>query len=574
MALELDIASNTRKFMAGVDDVEEALAGVSGSLDGLAAASDASATRAGDSLADGIRGGAEDAERAVEQVDDTVADLARTVGREADEAGDQLADGIEDGADRAGKELVLFEGKFDDLATDVGREADQAGDKLADGIEDGADKAGKELVKFERKFADLQQAAKRESSKIGDDLGSDVKRGTKVASEGVEDFKNESRQNAEEVAASFDGSAESIADGFQGLAASAFVGFGPAGLLAGAALAAGIGLGSAGFEKNQEATEELQAKLSELVAEYIEAGTVGERSMSGVADTIRALAEATGDGEENLGSLAERADKTGLPFDKLARAFAGDADALDELIRSTDEHIDKAGEQLTSVDDGAGGLNRASTATERQRDALLELRDKLAEVKGVQDQATEAVELYAQADDGLARRAEAQAEYTEAVQEAYGEAGAAVSDFVTDAGFDLDGYNAAMEASAEAINNYQQNVVTASQTLSADALAYIQSLGPDSAPALQAFIDAPLDQQQRTAANWDSIGKTSSTAFSSKLNADLAAATYTSDVKMYPDMSAITAELQKQRSISIIARVSRIENLPGTNPARNGMGVP
>ncbi len=82
-------------------------------------------------------------------------------------------------------------------------------------------------------------------------LGKKTKKAAEEGKSGMDDFKQEANQTARESAASFDGSAESIVDVFQEVAANAFQGFGPAGAVAGLAIAAGIGLGVKAFEDGQ-----------------------------------------------------------------------------------------------------------------------------------------------------------------------------------------------------------------------------------------------------------------------------------------------------------------------------------
>ena len=160
----------------------------------------------------------------------------------------------------------------------------------------------------------------------------------------------------------------------------------------------------------------------------------------------------------------------------------------------------------------------------------------------------------------------------ESIQSATDEAGSAIDEFVTDQGFNLDAYNANMEKSAQAITQYQQNVVAASSYLSEEALAYIRSLGPDAAPALQAFIDAPNDQKQRTAANWNAQGQIASDSFSTKLQNQLNGASFNTRVIVTPDMQRVNDELARKRTISIEARIQN--NIASQLPARQGMGVP
>lgn len=554
--LSLDFLANTRQFMAGTKDVEGALDGVAGALDELAADAVRSADKAGDALRDGIEDGAKDAAREVER------------------AGDALGESMTDGAREAVQEVDKVGDAFDDLEQDARKAGDDAGDRLADGIEDGQKEATDALEKVERGFREMAAAAKAETKTVGQDLGQNVKRGTDEAGEGLHEFRDEANSTAKESAASFDGSAESIVDSFQEIAANAFAGFGPAGAVAGLAIAAGIGLASAGITKTQEETDELKQKTADLAEQYIDAGGTGKQSMTGIADAVRDMALATEDGDTSLQDLRETADKTGLPFEDLAKAMAGDREEIDRLLGATNDHIDALDEQRQANYQGAAGFRQAASESDRQRDALLGLRDQLEDTKSMTDDAAESTQLFAEVDDGLAEKAAAAEDYADTLSGAYHKAGESIDDFVTDGVFNLDSYNAAMEASAAAINNYQTNVVAASEYLSDEALAYIQSLGPDSAPALQAFIDAPLDQKQRTANNWDAIGQTSSSAFKSKMTNDLSGASFSSTVVMNPDMSRVTAELQRTRTLNVLARITNQTALPGSNPARNGMGVP
>jgi hypothetical protein len=92
------------------------------------------------------------------------------------------------------------------------------------------------------------------------------------AGEATTQMKEDGFSNAKEVAASFDGSAESIVDGFQGAAAEMFSGFGPAGAAAGLAAAAGLGLITAEFQKQQEEAEEAAQASWDMAQEMVDAG--------------------------------------------------------------------------------------------------------------------------------------------------------------------------------------------------------------------------------------------------------------------------------------------------------------
>jgi gas vesicle protein len=535
MAINIDIAANTRDFQRGTKDVEAALTDVGSSLDDLARDTQQSAERAGDALGDGFKSGADDA--------------ARTAKKLGDDIGDSVKDGAKDAA----------------------RSAEKLGDDIGDSVKDGTKEGDQALEKLERSFKEVADASKR--SDPGKPLGTSVKKGTDEGKEGLRDFREEANSTAKESAASFDGSAESIGDSFQEIAANAFAGFGPAGAIAGLAAAAGLGVIFSQLEKNDERTQQLREQVAALSEEYIDTGRVGSSSMSAIAENIKAMALATEDGETSLADLRESADKAGVPFEQLAKAMAGDTDALDELLEATSTHIDLLGEQATRNHQGAAGFARASTSAEKQRDALILLRRDLEKQKTTTDDATAATENYA--DTGAAameRAAAASEDYSDQIQDAYQEAGAGIDDYAEGGKDALRKYTEEAKKQADAVTAYQTNMVKLSGMLSDEALAYVQSLGPEAAPIIADFIKAPLGQRKETAAVWSQLGSTSSNAFASKVRGDLNRANFTAPVRMRADMSNVNAELQRTRTINIIARVQN--NIASQLPARQGMGVP
>ena len=70
-----------------------------------------------------------------------------------------------------------------------------------------------------------------------------------------------------------------------------------------------------------------------------------------------------------------------------------------------------------------------------------------------------------------------------------------------------------MEEQIAAVSQYETNMVTASQTLSDEALTYLRGMGIEAAPLLQQFVDAPLDQQQRLNQVWSQLGQASTDGY-------------------------------------------------------------
>ncbi len=229
-------------------------------------------------------------------------------------------------ADTAGFEKSIKNGLVDPLeeAEDAFDDLEQAA-KDAD-IEKEIDKSRKAADKLEDELEDTRDALK----KLGfaaRDAGDDARKGMKRAEEGVSEFKDEAQQTAKEAAASFDGSAESIGDVFQEVAANAFSGFGPAGVAAGVAVAAGAGVIIDTVGKIGEAFDEAKESAFDMaygISGALETAGVQSRMAEWSGDTekwkqVTDLAVASGwDEIDVLTALA----KGGDDLDKLTGAFA------------------------------------------------------------------------------------------------------------------------------------------------------------------------------------------------------------------------------------------------------------
>lgn len=229
-----------------------------------------------------------------------------------------------------------------DFQTGVKRGIIDPLDDAAELLEDIGKNGGRDIEQVERAMRDaqketgdtedavrkLQAQIKETGGRARADLAQPMKRAADETSEAFDQVKDDGFSNAKEVAASFDGSAQSIADGFQGAAAEAFSGFGPAGAAAGLVAAAGIGLVGQAFEASQAEAERLAEVTSAAFAAMLEAGTkyVGE---SIVQDNIKSLLEDT----KRLDEVTKDANATGLQRSLLVRAQAGDSAALAEAER-------------------------------------------------------------------------------------------------------------------------------------------------------------------------------------------------------------------------------------------------
>ena len=358
-------------------------------------------------------------------------------------------------------------------------------------------------------------------------IGDDVTDATDRASEGVEEFKDEAQSSAKEAAASF-GSVEDAIDYVRDVAAQAFAGFGPAGAAAGIALALGIGVGISKLEEmadkiDQTTDDALDMADSIATADLNPGILINAERLREVMSTIvdeRKWWELWQDRPITMmEQLKSASEEFGFSFTQLAQGVAGDSEQLEAALEMVNERIDAQREAITYAD-AATGIYTTTVGTVDGE--LTALRDTLQETADKHALAAEYAELMAEAEGGLADTvadaADVQEAYADAVADSLTDAGQSWEDYTDDGIVNLDKYNDAIEAQAEAVRAYETNLVAVSKDLSAEALTYISSLGPSAAPLLQAFVDAPLAERQRTAANWDRLGRVATDGYKGSFN--------------------------------------------------------
>ena len=275
---------------------------------------------------------------------------------------------------------------------DVGRQGAKAGDELADGIADGAADARSDVDKLERSFADLAREARDESRKAGDSLKREIKDGADDAKKAVGEMGEEAGSTGREMAASFKEPADAL-DAVQELAANALAPLGPAGMVAGAAVAVGIGLATTAVEGFNEQQELSKERAAEWAAAYVEAGgTV----LGAAQTTARALEIVTN--PERYKEAQDNAREWGVTESIALLAMSGNTDALAEASRklaerkielrdqAEDESISKTSEKyLQLVNDVRNG-----------EEALSGLKGEMALGKSAADVYSESLRLTAE----------------------------------------------------------------------------------------------------------------------------------------------------------------------------------
>lgn len=400
-----------------------------------------------------------------------------------------------------------------DSLDDLARDAQRSGDRMGDGISDGAREGERGVERLERSFRDMSDSAQRETRSAGRDIERNVRDGSDRAREGVREIGEESASTAREAAASFDGSAQSIGDAFQEVAANAFAGFGPAGMIAGVAAAAGIGLIFAKIEEGAESTQAFKERVAELAAEFIETGDKGAVSLDFIIDKLKSMATETEDSATSLEDLRNVSDRSGSSFKDLADAYSGSADELDELVKKGKDHLKNLQDEADLVDTTTNAGVKKYKQLMDQIAGQEQYNAYMGEAQTAAEQAAEAEANYAAAGGP---EMEAKQARIEALNESYDDIVGSVDEFIdAETGvFDVGAYITAMQARTDALANYQSSL--AGSGLTDEAKAFLDSQGQEAAASLLAgYTSGTADQKAVLNDLWSEAGSESSGSFNS-----------------------------------------------------------
>lgn len=435
-----------------------------------------------------------------------------------------------------------------DALEKVGREGDDAGEALERAMRD-AQRESRELGdEFSKTAREISSSSKQASYRVKQDMSES----TSAAKRDLNELKDEGIQNASETLSSFDGSVESFADGIQGTLGGVVSNMGPLGAALGAGGALAVGLFMAEFQRAEEKAQALRERVAEVAQEMIDAGS-SDLGLEVQLDTLRQIVAETEDARTTMRDLIDAtdfADLDGLDIGPLARAMAGDLDMVDRQLAQVEE-------TLTGIQSVGYENYDAELAAQQQR--LEGIRDDLIEVRDSTVEAQEAYDAWVAAGGPeMQARQDAIAAYASSVQESLADAGAAWEEFYdTETGaLDIGGYIAAFEQRAAAIEGYQANVTTASQTLNQQALNYISSLGTEAAPLLQAYIDAPLEEQQRLEGIWTTLGNAAGTSYATQLQNSIPESVEGPVIVPSVSTAAAQAELDRFRRQTLVVQAN------------------
>lgn len=359
----------------------------------------------------------------------------------------------------------------------------------------------------------------RSGGQAGRQYGSDMRAGMHEADEGVKAAKENTASNLKEVAASFDGTVSGAVSGVQGLAAEVLEGFGPGGLLAGAIAAGAIGLITTGIEDADEKSEQLRADVAQLAQAMIDAGTDGADGFKQVSDALTGFATQSDKGKVSLADIKQQADQLGVPFARLARAYAEGGDGLDNVLRKTDDLIAAQQRQVAGGLEAAGQNAALVRLTDGRTRSLEDQRKKIVQLQTTTRDAQKAEQAWLEAGgEELQAKADATEDYAGNVQSALHDAGASWDEYKDkEGGLSLDRYIKVTQQKVKAVEDYETNVAAVAAAGNQNALNYVESLGTDAAPLLEKFVNAPAAKKKELIDIWSRLGAAATGSFNAAI---------------------------------------------------------
>lgn len=432
-----------------------------------------------------------------------------------------------------------------DALDDVARDGDKAGDKLEKAME-GAQRETEDLAKEQ---TELGKSMARASSDGSSALKRNMTDGTSAAKRDLTELGNEAKANAAETFSSFDGSASSFGDAIQGTLGGVVSSLGPIGAAAGAAGAIGIGLLLTGMQDAEAESEDFKARVQELGQEFIDAGGVGEASLDYLIDKIKSMATETEDGKDNLADLQAQTKLTGGDFRKLAEAYAGNVDGLDDIIKSQEKYLQQLQDEAAMQDQSvAPNFKPYEDRAKAQTKIVDGLKEASAAAK---EAAIDEAAWIAAGGPELQTKADAIASIQDSIDDAAG-SWEVYSDTEKTV-LDPAQYLANIQARTDAAISYAANLQTAQERLSPEAYQYLVDQGIDFAPMLASILGGGDQMITDFNTQFTAAANAGNAAIDGTLATDLSVS-----VEVKPELTEAEKQLQvtedKERDTKVTAK--------------------
>lgn len=253
-----------------------------------------------------------------------------------------------------------------------------------EGVSDSLHDAEGDGDKFERNVSDNMRDVADQADRTGRAIGDDIRDGARKAGDGMNTFKDESKQSLRETAASIKDVGDGM-DAVQEIAANAFIGFGPAGVAAGLAAAAGLGLVSGVIEDQQRAADQLREHFASAYQAATEEGRnyLDQAQIIALASDI--LFDTAPGGKRD--QAAQDAKAIGIDLQTMVLALAGDREALTTAIEAGAAAEAAARKETEGM---VGAQGEALEAYNSRLTAAVATNGELANQKTLMDANTEA----------------------------------------------------------------------------------------------------------------------------------------------------------------------------------------
>lgn len=368
---------------------------------------------------------------------------------------------------------------------DLGKAGDDTGEQLSDSMKDAQRKTellGDEYTELRKKIDGV--------GKQGKDSFKEMKDASDKAKEGVSELKDESNSTAKEAAASFDGSAESIVDAFQEVAANAFSGFGPAGALAGLAIAAGIGIATSAFNDSEEAAGKAKERIQQLSSAFM-ATRDASVPLDTVIENLQGIVSNSDDARVKFKDLKSDADKIGVSAHGLALAYAEGNDVLNKQLKMLKMLEEQTKNNIAAQKNGDSSFDLSAS----QKLAAIQKQIKaLEDVKKETQAAQEIEKTYLESGAG---EMQAKRDFIMGINNAYDDVVGSVQDYIDkESGvLDVEKYIEAMQKRSKALSDYQTDI--ANSGLTTEQKTALNDMGIEAAMAwMQGYKSATPAQQE------------------------------------------------------------------------------
>jgi hypothetical protein len=315
-----------------------------------------------------------------------------------------------------------------------------------------------------------------------------------------------------------DGTVEGTLGAINNAAIGVFGTLGGVGLAIGAGVSTVVSIVQALFTRADADTKQFKADVAGLTDEFIATGDAGKTSIGYIVSEMKKLADGTDDTGLSLDDIRTKAKDLHIPFDELAKSYAGGTDQLEAQI----EQVKKAQAANLANEEQIALATETTLTGQTAKDIMY--RNELGDLQNLAaENAKAAQEAKLYAESGIPELQE-RADLQKSLDTALGDSATATASYldIEKGIFNVKAYVAAMEARAKALDNYRDDLE--SSGLSTAAKSFLDSQGEDAASLmLQGYEKSSPALKQQLNAIWTESGTSAAGSFTGSFQKGLTA---------------------------------------------------